>query len=80
MNTIHSYSSKSNAIRAARKELGSDAQNGMDFRVVPVEGGFTWERVITAAEGGDTIPAGPVSDPFEDKARVGEAIMDVVRA
>ena len=79
MTTAKTYSSRSNAKRAARAELGSDAQEGMDFHVVHVEGSFTWERIVTAAESSDTTSAEGRPDPIEDQVRIGEAIMDVVR-
>src|SRR4051794_595103 len=40
------YSTKSNALRAARAELGATAQSGVDFELVFVEGGVTYERIV----------------------------------
>lgn len=43
------FSVRSNAVRAARKALGSEAKQVLDFNIDAVEGGFVW-RLPTAAE------------------------------
>lgn len=41
---MKTYSKKFNAQRAARVELGDDAIEGIDFRTVKTDAGWTWEQ------------------------------------
>ncbi len=55
------YSSKSNAKRAAVKDLGAHALEGVDYRMVKHGGQWTWET------GGGEADATPENKPPEEK-------------
>src|SRR3954451_12991044 len=49
------YSTKSNALRAARAEFGSTAQSGVDFELVFLANGVTYERIEKEPEVADVV-------------------------
>lgn len=63
---MKTYSTKTNAIRAARKELGGDAVAGLDFTVIEQPAG-RWGYEPRIAGAGAT-PALQTAAPSDDKA------------
>lgn len=53
---LKSYTNRQNAIRAARKALGAEAQPGQDFTLDEVEGGFTWSATQAELPGVERPP------------------------
>ena len=51
------YTLRSNAVRAARKALGADAQAGEAFTLAQVEGGWSWAAVVAPAPAPKPTPA-----------------------
>lgn len=70
--TAKTFSSRFNAQRGARRELGPDAQEGRDFRTEKREGGWAWlaiDPVPGFAEGAaNAIPASETADVGEPTA------------
>jgi hypothetical protein len=64
---VKTYNKRFNAQRAARAELGDDAIEGIDFKTVKTEAGWTWEQCKSNAPD----PAG--SEPTEEDAEAAAA-------